>query len=125
MRQFNPTANHAARAVQAWQILVGMAHNRQTTTYKGLSELMYGKSAAGVLAQILGHIAFFCIDHDLPPLTAIVVGKGSGAPGDEIPLKRTAIDEEREKVYRYDWNNIYPPSEKDLTKSASNTLKNS
>ena len=125
MRKFNPTANHAARAVQAWQILIGMAHNRQTTTYKGLSELMYGKSAAGVLAQILGHIAFYCIDNDLPPLTAIVVGKGSGAPGGEIPLERAAIDEEREKVYRYDWYDVYPASEKELAKAASKPRKNS
>jgi hypothetical protein len=114
MRQFNPTANHAARAVQAWQILVCKAQNRQTVTYKALSEIMYGKSAAGVLAQILGHIAFFCIDNKLPALTSIVVGKGSGAPGDEIPIDPAAIDEEREKVYRRDWFNIYPPSESDL-----------
>jgi hypothetical protein len=41
MRRFNPSSSHAARAVQCWQILVGKAKNRQTVTYKGLSELMY------------------------------------------------------------------------------------
>jgi len=76
MKTFNPTAEHPARAVQAWQILVGKAMNRQTVTYKGLSKLMYGKEAAGVLAAILGHIAFYCEDNNIPPLTALVVGIG-------------------------------------------------
>ena len=78
MRRFNPHASQPARAVQAWQILIGMAKNRQTTTYLGLSQLMFGRDAAGVLAQILGHLAFYCIDNDLPPLTSIVVGKRRG-----------------------------------------------
>jgi hypothetical protein len=65
VKTFNPTAEHPARAVQAWQILVGKAMNRQTVTYEGLSKLMYGKEAAGVLAGILGHIAFYCEDSNI------------------------------------------------------------
>ena len=114
VKNFNPTAEHPARAVQAWQILVGKAMNRQTVTYEGLSRLMYGKEAAGVLAAILGHIAFYCKDHNIPPLTALVVGKGPGKPGDRIPLDPAKFDEERENVYQYDWYNVYPPSEADL-----------
>jgi hypothetical protein len=114
MKTFNPTAEHPARAVQAWQILVGKAMNRQTVTYEGLSKLMYGKKAAGVLAAILGHIAFYCKDSNLPPLTTLVVGKGPGKPGDRIPLDPARIDEERENVYQHDWYNIHPPSEADL-----------
>lgn len=119
MSQFNPHASHSARAVQAWQILVCKAMNRQTITYEALSELMYGKSAAGVLAQILGHIAFFCNDNDLPALTSIVVGKVRGAPGVQIPIDRTTIDEEREKVYQHDWYNVCPPPESELSKAYS------
>ena len=114
MGRFNPHSQHPARAVQAWQILIGKAMNRQTVTYEGLSRLMYGKRAAGVLASILGHIAFYCIDHDLPPLTAIVVGKRGGKPGEEIPIDPATIDEEREKVYRHDWYDVYPPNENEL-----------
>src|SRR5260221_1948731 len=54
MKSFSQGAEHPAHAVQAWQILVGKAMNRQTVTYEGLSELMYKKQAAGVLAGILG-----------------------------------------------------------------------
>ena len=114
MRTFNPSSKRPARAVQAWQILVGKAMNRQTVTYEGLSKLMFGKQAAGVLAQILGHIAYYCIDQKLPPLTDIVVGKWPGKPGHGIPVDSMNVDEERESVYQYDWFNIYPPSESDF-----------
>jgi hypothetical protein len=119
MRTFNPRATSPARAVQAWQILVGRAMNRQTTTYLGLSRLMFGHDAAGVLADILGHIAFYCIDNKLPALTSLVVGTGGGTPGEGIPIDPTFVDQERERVYEYDWYNLYPPSEADLSAAFS------
>lgn len=122
MRRFNPKAAHPARAIQAWQILVGMAMNRQTTTYLGLSRQMYQKDAPGVLDQILGHIAFWCIDNGLPPLTSIVVGKRRGTPGRDIPVDPTTFDEERERVYGFDWYNVYPPSEGELSTAHSSHM---
>ena len=80
MQQFNPSSSHPLRALQAWQILIGAAMNRQTLTYLGLSQKMYKKNAQGVLDKILGHVAFYCDDNDLPALTSIVVGKGRGTP---------------------------------------------
>jgi hypothetical protein len=114
VKTFNPTSEHPARAVQAWQILVGKAMNRQTVTYEGLSKLMYGKEAAGVLSRVLGHIAFYCKDSNIPPITALVIEKRVGKPGDRIPVDPARIDEERENVYRDDWYNIHPPSETEL-----------
>ena len=115
MKLFNPTSQHPARAVQAWQILVGKAMNRQTTTYLELSHLMYaGRDAQGVLAQILGHIAYYCIDNELPPLTSIVVIKGGGTPGEGIPVDPSQIVAQREAAFEFDWHNVYPPFENDL-----------
>lgn len=114
MKTFNPTSENPARAVQAWQILVGAAMNRQTVTYEGLSKLMYGKEAAGVLAHILGHVAFYCEENNIPPLTALVVKKFTGEPGHRIPVDPARIDEERENIYQHDWYDVYPPSESDL-----------
>lgn len=117
MKLFNPTSAHPDRAVQAWQILVGKAMNRQTVTYLGLSRLMYQKDAPGVLDKILGHIAFYCLDHGLPPLTSIVVGKGLGKPGNDIPVDLSTIEAQRELVYNTDWYNLYPPSRDELLAS--------
>lgn len=114
MPQFNPSSKHPARALQAWIILVGAAMNRQTLTYEGLSEKMYKKKAAGVLDKILGHIAFYCIEQDLPLLPSIVVGKGRGTPGLAIPLNAAALDTTRERVYAHDWYDEYPPTAEQL-----------
>jgi hypothetical protein len=78
---------------------------------------MYQKDAQGVLDRILGHIAYYCIDNKLPPLTSIIVGKGRGTPGRDIPIDLGKVDGEREKVYAYDWHNVYPPSANDLPAS--------
>lgn len=110
MKRFNPSSNHPDRAIQAWQILIGAAANRQTLTYEGLSKLMYKKKAAGVLDRILGHIAYYCNDNNLPPLTSVVVGKGRGTPGEDIPMNPQEFDARREDVYAEDWYDIYPPS---------------
>lgn len=123
MTTFNPTSTHPLRAVQAWQILVGMAMNRQTITYKGLSKLIYQKDAPGVLDEILGHIAYYCLDNYLPALTSIVVGKGRGTPGQDIPVDLNTIDTQREKVYDYDWYNIIPPHSDELKSSFDSHTK--
>jgi hypothetical protein len=119
MEKFNPSSKHPERALQAWQILISAAMNRQTLTYKGLSQIMYKKEAAGVLDKILGHIAFFCNDNKLPALTSIVVGKGRGTPGKDIPVDPNVMDREREKAYEYDWYNVYPPTPLQLSDSFS------
>lgn len=123
MKRFNPTSKRSARAVQAWQILVGKAMYRETITYKALSILMYKKEAAGVLAGTLGHIAFYCEDNGIPPLTVLVVNKPWGTPGEAIPIDPSKFDEEREKVYRCDWYDIYPPSEADFADAYKNHYK--
>ena len=88
--------------------------NRQTLTYLGLSQLMYQRKAQGVLDKVLGHIAYFCNDNGLPALTAIVVGKGRGTPGRDIPADRTRMDEIREEVYAEDWYDVVPPTPEQL-----------
>jgi hypothetical protein len=92
-------------------ILVGAAHNRQTIPYHVLGALMFNRRASGVLAQILGHIAYWCDDHGLPPLNAIVVGATRGTPGKYIPTPANQIDKERERVYRQKWYLLRVPSE--------------
>jgi hypothetical protein len=109
LRRFNPSSPHPDRAVQAWQILAGAAMSRRTITYADLAQAMYRRNAQGVLDRVLGHVAFYCIDNKLPPLTSIVVGKRRGTPGSDIPIDLSGVDKERERVYAFDWYDVYPP----------------
>ena len=93
--------------------------NRQTQTYKSLSVLMYGKTAAGVLAQILGHIAAYCNENELPPLTTLVVNEKTGLPGEEIPVDED-LNSLRETVYKFDWYDLYPPTPEELKEAFIN-----
>lgn len=122
MERFSDGGSAPKRALQAWLILIGCATNRQTLTYTGLSQSMFGHPAPGVLGQILGHIAAYCEANNLPQLNVLVVRGNVGAPGHAIPLaedlepakRQVNFDEHREAVYRQDWYNIVPPAIQDL-----------
>lgn len=107
VERFNPHASREHRAFQAWLILMRHATERRTVTYKMLSIEMYGRPAQGTLGQILGCIAFFCRENELPALNCIVVRQGGGIPGHAIP---ESGDEMRERVYEFPWYDLYPPT---------------
>ncbi|MGA9656390.1 MAG: hypothetical protein ABSF35_20315 [Polyangia bacterium] len=113
-RTFQPSTTCADRARQAWVILVGKAMNRQSINYGDLGRLMFEKKSAGVLGQILGHIAFWCEERNLPQLNAIVVGAKCGRPGERIPLSLAEVDQERERVYKMKWQLLCPPTIEEL-----------
>lgn len=106
--------SHAARALQIWQILIGAAYNRQILTYKILQGIL-GFDGPGVFAQPLGHIMYFCIQHKLPPLTALVVTEKTGQPG--IGLKGRNLNAQRESIFDYEWFKVYPPTEAELSRA--------
>jgi hypothetical protein len=114
-RFFNDDRSQPSRALQAWYVLVGAAFNRQTLTYTMLSEIV-GFGGAGVWAEILGHVMWYCRQNDLPLLTALVVNQETGLPGGGIDLSPEACSVERERVYRMraEWYRIRPPSEEEL-----------
>ncbi|WP_373740932.1 hypothetical protein [Neisseria sp.] len=113
LQHFNPSSTNPRRAVQAWQILIAAAMNRQIHSYKTLSELMYGKPVPNVMSGILGHIAFYCVENGLPPLNVLVVNETTGLPGDGIPVSQD-LNSSRESVYQYGWYNLYPPAEQEF-----------
>jgi hypothetical protein len=51
---------------------------------------------------------------ELALITAIVVGKKRGAPGEAIPIDLSQIDSERECVYKENWFDVYPPTADEL-----------
>lgn len=121
-RRFSDHPRAEFRALQIWQVLVCSAANRQTITYKLLANNMWHGKGAGVLANSLGHIAYYCIQNRLPPLTSLVVNQKTGIPGDGIPVEN--IHSKREKVFAFDWFDLIPPSPSEL-KEARKLSRNS
>lgn len=58
---------------------------------------------------------FFCIDNNLPPLTSLVVNEKTGAPGDGLIVDEILIN--REKVYNYNWYQLYAPTAEELAEA--------
>ena len=108
MKSFDDVRTHPARALQVYQILLGLAYNRQTITYGQLADIL-GFDGAGVFADPLGHIMFWCAENELPPLTSLVVKQDTGLPGDGL-TSPVDLHGEREQVFRYQWFKLYPPS---------------
>jgi hypothetical protein len=111
IRYFKDESTHPTRALQVWQILIALAANRQTITYRALAEKI-GYSRADFMAHILGHIMYYCSQNELPGLTALVVYKDGGQPGSGFVT--TDPNVERERVYGEDWYAMFPPSPEEL-----------
>jgi hypothetical protein len=108
---FDEVRTRASRAQQAYLVLIGLAAERKTVTYKILAKVV-GFKGSGVFAQILGHVMFWCDENKLPALTALIVGM-RGRPGSGLI---TVDDREaaREEVFGVNWYRIVPPTVKEL-----------
>lgn len=99
------------RAVQVWPILVLCACRRETLTYDLLGKLI-GVPTEG-LGKVLEPIQSYCILECLEPLTALVVNKATGLPGDGF-IGAANVPCARAEVYARDWLLIAPPSAESL-----------
>jgi hypothetical protein len=102
------------RALQIWQVLLGLAHNRQTITYEKLAELIDMGNIAVSLIQPLGSLMNYCKTNDLPPLTILVVQKHTGIPGQGLTTVEE-LNKDREAVFNYEWYKLKPLTFSDLT----------
>jgi len=93
-----------------WPILIDIASARKTITYKELGARLqiYGQALQN-FDRILAPIKHYCINENLPPLSALVVYTGSGLPGSGAEADELDI----EQVFTYNWKNRTPliPSE--------------
>ena len=111
IKKFDNNPSNASRAIQIWQILISKAHNRQTITYGNLADLL-GFEGAGVFADKLGHVMYFCKQNNLPHLTVLVVNEKTGKHGEGLTEIVGDINVERENLIKYNWYVLYPPTEK-------------
>ena len=97
--------NQSQRALQIWPILINAAHNRQVLTYKAVGDLISMPPIA--ISQPLGLIMHYCAEHQLPPLTILVVNTESGQPGNGLITVKD-LDQDREKVFSLNWYALPP-----------------
>lgn len=95
-----PSMTTYERAIQIYEVLIAAAHNRQTVTYKMLSDLV-GLPPQG-LGRHLDHLQSYCARHGLPPLTVLVVRTSIGEPGPGL-TESANKDADRERVYARNW----------------------
>lgn len=101
------------RAQQVWQVLVSSAHNHQIITYGALAELI--EMGPGTLAGPLGCVMHYCEQNRFPPLTALVVQKKLGKPGEGLTsVNPKTLDANRQKVFAFRWFERIPPSAQDF-----------
>jgi len=84
LQRFDDASTVPKRALQIYLILIGAARRHELLTYEQLSTSMGFERAAGVLADRLGPVMRWCQRNELPALTAIVVNKTSGLPGEGL-----------------------------------------
>jgi hypothetical protein len=105
----------ADRSAQVWSLLAFAATNRQSLTYEMVSKLT-GMHAAG-LGPILEPIQSYCVIHELPSLTALVVSKATGLPSPGF-VAATDVPRELIRVFEHDWLGTRCPSPEELTDAA-------
>ena len=109
--------------MQIWMLLVVAAMERKSYTYGQIAEIL-GMGGAGVMAQFLGPIMWYCKKEKFPALTVIVVACDTGVPGDGLITikkektdgvkKEEDVDKERERVFNFNWFAEEPPTELDF-----------
>jgi hypothetical protein len=99
------------RAVQAWQVLIAAAHQRQTLTYSLLAERV--GLAAAQLAEPLSMVARYCAARRFPPITVLVVQADVGRPAPGFHWASDA-DYAREAVFQHPWFTLLPPAAHDF-----------
>ena len=96
--------------MQIWTLLVVTARERKSYTYGDVAEIL-GMGGAGVMAQFLGPIMWYCQDKNLPPLTVLVVNQDTGLPGEGLTTLEN-VNTDRKHVFNYDWFSVESPETK-------------
>jgi hypothetical protein len=113
---FEQQSHVGTRALQAYLVLIGLAWERKTVTYGDLSrEQMGGYGSGGILDRPLGAIMGWCDEHNLPPLTVLVVNDASGVPG--VGLKTVPNNDwpsAQQGVFKFNWFSVVPPTRDQL-----------
>lgn len=113
--------NRSERAAQIWPLLVHSALHRQSVTYDLLGKLI-GVPRQG-LGQLLEPIQSLCILKSFPALTSLVIGQGTGVPGEGF-IGAADVPAEQARVFSWSWLETAPPNADALESAASELPSN-
>lgn len=95
------------RAAAIWDVLISHAANKQTLTYKALSEEVNVHHRA--LRHALEVIQEYCQTNKLPHLTALVVNSTTGVPGAGNNLDDSKLEKEYQRIFSFNWTGMLNP----------------
>lgn len=104
------------RAAQIWPLLTFAASLRVTLTYKRVGELIGAPPVS--IGGWLEPIQSYCLIHELPPLTVLVVGESDGMPGPGFSgAEQENVPAAQSEVFRHDWTQTKVPTPEDLARA--------
>lgn len=113
--------NQEERAGKGWEVLTNIAKDRKLISYGELGKRIGIHHRA--IRFVLGLIQDYCLDHELPPITILVINKNDGKPGDGfIAWDVEDIDNGLSQVYNYNWKNYQNPFEFAIDGKTENEL---
>ena len=106
--------NQYQRASQLWSLLAFAARSQQLLSYE-LVCCLTGLAQAGI-GQFLDPVQSYCMANRLPPLTAIVISRVTGLPGEgfELPDNYDDVAMAQASVFVFDWASHRAPSPEDF-----------
>jgi len=102
------------RAWQTWPLLTFAAQHRQVLTYEVVARHT-GMHPPGI-GSVLEQIQSYCLLGKLPPLSAIVVNKGTGLPSAGF-IATTDAPRAFVEVFEFDWLSIPCPTPDQLAEA--------
>jgi len=103
-----PRKNWRVAAALVWPVLATAAKHHAKVTYGDLAPLI--PTSPRAVGRALNPIQDFCLDHGLPPLTAIVVAKATRRPGDGfIAAVPGGLEAAQRSVFSFDWSEVRNP----------------
>lgn len=101
--------NQEQRAFLAWNVLIEVASAKSIgITYSDLGKKVGIHHRA--VRHVLGKVQDYCLENKLPPLTILVINKGTSKPGGGfIAWDVDNADEGIKQVHEYNWKNLKNP----------------
>ncbi len=102
-----PTMTNPQRALQIWSLLAFAASKKTLVTYEEVSDLTGLPNNCGT---VLGHVARYCAEHNLPLLSSIVVDKHTGKPSADLYVGMD-VAAQQWNCFNFNWREHRPSLE--------------